>query len=226
MIQLFILPFAGGNSTSFQKMLECIESDIEVITIEYSGRGSRLKDGYITDYGEFLDDVVNQIRKFRKPDIPFALFGYSMGSAFAYEIASNGYISEEPKHIFYAARACVRDGQIRQMTDKEFIEHIKRLGGFRDEVVRNKRLFNLFVHPLQDDYHIACKYRYDQGKQTIRCNTTVFYSESDTEFETVKNWSELTEGETDFYEFGNNHFFIFEHYREIADIVNKALLTK
>ncbi len=223
MVQLFILPFAGGNSSSFQKMVNCIDSSIETVTIEYSGRGSRLKDGYITDYQTFVADVVAQIQKVRKQSVPYALFGYSMGAAFAYEIAANGYVDGEMKHIFYAGRSCVRDEELKHMTDEEFLEHTKQLGGFRDEVIKNKRLFNLFVHPLLDDYHIACRYHYSPGTQEIDCDATVFYSEKDTPFESVQNWRELTNGRTEFHEFGDNHFFILEHYREMADIVNKVL---
>ena len=56
-VQLFLLPFAGGNSASFNEMVNYLDPRIEPLTIEYSGRLSRNKDGYITNYKDFLIDV-------------------------------------------------------------------------------------------------------------------------------------------------------------------------
>lgn len=223
MIQLYILPFAGGNSTSFARMASCIDSKTAVVPIEYSGRGRRLHEGYITNYQDFLMDVVEQIQKTKIPEAPYALFGYSMGAALAYEIAASGYLNGTLKHIFYAARACIRDERPSVMTEEAFFEHAKQLGGFQEEVVRNKRLMNLFVHPLQDDYRIASQYCFRQGPQELQCDTTIFYSENDTPLTTVKAWAELTNGKTQFCELGDNHFFVREHYRKMASRINEAL---
>lgn len=225
MIQLFIFPFAGGNKTSFNKLIERLNEEIEAITIEYSGRGERLQEGYITDYRRFVSDVVNQINKHRKQNMPYAFLGYSMGSALVYEIAANDYIDPELVHIFYSARACVRDEKLKELSDKEFIEHATQLGGFNEEVLKNKRLFRLFIHPLQDDYHIAIQYQYSPGMKEITCDSTVFYSEADTPFDSVEGWKNLTKGNTGFYEIGENHFFLYEHYKEMAEIINQKLKT-
>ena len=40
-VQLFLLPYAGGNAFSFYKVSRFIDSKIEVIPVEYSGRGTR-----------------------------------------------------------------------------------------------------------------------------------------------------------------------------------------
>lgn len=222
MVQLFLLPFAGGNVTSFVKLTSLLSDKIEPITIEYSGRGNRLKDGYIIEHKEFLLDVVNQIKSQRDKNIPYALLGYSMGSTFVYEIASGCLLDSEPIHLFYCASPCIKDEKLKLMTDEEFITYTEALGGFDSRSFKNRRLFNLFMHPLLDDYNMACKYKFSEGQQIV-CNTTVFYSNEDTSYARVKGWANLTSGETDFYEFGNNHFFLNQNYSEMAEIINSKL---
>lgn len=221
-IQLFLFPFAGGNAASFQKLTERLDTFIQPVTVEYSGRGSRLKEGYITDYKVFRDDVVEYIKSYRDKEKPYALLGYSMGAALVYEIASQNLLGEQPVHLFYGARACLSSEKFPELSEEDFIEHAKTLGGFDDRVLQDDRFFALFRHPLVDDYKIAKQFRFETGIHPS-CDCTVFYSNEDIPFETVRGWETLTSGKTEFYEFGNNHFFILKHYKEIADIINQTL---
>ena len=84
-IQLFLLPFAGGNSASFKRLTDLLDSHIEVISVEYAGRLSRYKEDYITDYEKFLEDVASYIHG-RRSDLPIAVLGYSLGSVLAFDL--------------------------------------------------------------------------------------------------------------------------------------------
>ena len=77
-MQLFLLPFAGGNSGSFKHMTELLDERIEAVSVEYAGRLGRHKEGYITDYGEFLEDTASYICG-RRSGLPIAVLGYSLG---------------------------------------------------------------------------------------------------------------------------------------------------
>lgn len=54
MIQLFMLPYAGGDHASFNKILPYLNKNIEPVTIEYSGRGNRRKETFIKEYQKFF----------------------------------------------------------------------------------------------------------------------------------------------------------------------------
>lgn len=41
-IQLFLVPFAGGNLYSFKNLDKHLDSRIDVVPIEYAGRGRRV----------------------------------------------------------------------------------------------------------------------------------------------------------------------------------------
>ncbi len=226
-IQLFILPFAGGNSGSFSNLVSCLEKEIIPITIEYSGRFARSKDGYITKYDDFLADVANQIRE-RRDDKPWALLGYSLGSVLAFDIASAGFADEKLQHVFICARGNLKNQYISQMyaglNDDEFADKIVELGGFDERLLANKRFLSIFMKPVRSDYIVWSDYLFTDDGRKIPCDTTMIYSASDPLCDGVRAWDDLCTGKTDYYEMGENHFFIRDHYAEMANIINAKLL--
>lgn len=221
-IQLFLLPFAGGRAEAFAPLTAHLDSFIEPIAVEYPGRGRRADEALLSSHEGFFQDVAEFIRRRRKPALPYALFGYSMGAAFVYELASRGVLDRPPAHLFYGARACITDYPMPEMSEEEVLAHTKTLGGFDPRLFENPRLFHLFTHPLVDDFHIAAQYRFAVGERP-RCDCSVFYSEADTPFSTVQGWERLADGKTTFYSFPGNHFFIREHDQEIAEIISQEL---
>lgn len=221
-IQLFLLPYAGGRADAFAPLIACLDHFIEPIAVEYPGRGKRAGDPLPSGHEEFFQDVTEYVRRRRNAELPYALFGYSMGAAFAYEMVSREILDRPPAHLFFGARACIADEPIRELTDEEVLIHVKQLGGFDPKLMSNPRLFRVFTHPLLDDFHIAAQYRFAEGKHPD-CGSTVLYSEEDTPFPAVKGWSQLTAGKTDFFAFSGSHFFMREHSQQIARIISEKL---
>lgn len=223
-MQLFLFPFAGGGKTSFNRLTAHLDRQIEAVTVEYSGRGDRAREGYITDYQEFVADAARQVTRHRNQRLPYAVLGYSMGTALAYELITNEYGWGMPVHAFFCARGCLRDEKLARLPENELLEHTVKLGGIDGIVLKNENLKNIILHPLKEDYGIYFSYQYSPGTRPLTCPVTVFYCREDTPFPTVEGWKELTDGHTEFYEFGDNHFFLLKHYREMAGLVSHALI--
>ncbi len=226
-MQLFILPFAGGNSASFNELVNSLDAGIEPITIEYSGRLTRGKEEYITKYNDFLADVASQIRE-RRDGKPWALLGYSLGSVLAYDIASRELVDDMIKHVFICARGDLKSRYISQrysgLNDEEFAQKIVELGGFDERLMANKRFLNIYMKPVRSDYIVWGDYSFDDDGRKISCDATMIYSEKDPLCSGVRAWDDLCDGKTDYYEMGENHFFIREHYADMAEIISKKLL--
>lgn len=221
-IQLFLLPYAGGRADAFAPLIARLDSFIDPVAVEYPGRGQRADEPLVSSHEDFFQDVAEFIRSRRKMGLPYALFGYSMGAAFVYELTSRCVLDRPPIHLFYGARACIADDSMQEMTDGEILSRAKQLGGFSPKLLENPRLFSVFTHPLVDDFHIAAQYRYTPGERP-KCDCSVFYSEADTPYHTVLGWKNLTDGSTDFHAFSGNHFFIREHDQEIAHLISQKL---
>lgn len=224
-LQLFILPFAGGNSTSFNKLEPLLDDRIETHTIEYPGRMTRSHEPFIESYDEFIVDAAEQINRLRL-DLPFAIMGYSLGSTTVYDLVRQKYITGgDPVHAFLCARGSIfykaSSQKYADLSDEEFTDMIVSLGGIDDRILQNKRFLSIYMRPVKADYLLWKQFAYHEG--TIPCDTSVLYSPKDRLSEGAHDWEKLVKGKTDYFELGENHFFILNHWQETADIINTHL---
>ena len=132
-IQLFALPFAGGTSMSFAKLEPYLDPNIKMVSIEYAGRMTRNSEPYIEDYDAFLSDVLRQIENRRNADVPYALFGYSLGSVLIYDLLVHCKMTAAPKHAFVCAKGSLLTKNHREdysaYPSEVFMNEIVSLGG-------------------------------------------------------------------------------------------------
>lgn len=230
-IQLFIFPYAGGSIASFKRLTDLIDRRIEVVTIEYPGRGTRAKEPLAGDLKEMLDDAVEYCRVRRDADVPFAVMGYSMGCLLGYEMLVKNLLSGDLIHFFLAAEVSpqTRALELRQEEDpseERVLERAKELGGLDVRMLGSKRFREIYLRPMISDYMHFFEYRYLDHKRKIRSDATIFFCEKDTARKDVREWEHLIDGCFDYHEIGNDHFFINQHYKEMADVINERLLGK
>ena len=224
-VQLFFLPYAGGSSFSFMKVVRLLKPDIEAITIEYAGRGKRNTIPFLHTYEEFLIDVIEEIGKNRYKGIPYAFFGYSMGSAIAFDICSTKLLEENPIHCFF----CAEGGLISQNESRnysllkkaEFKDKIIALGGIDNRIMKNQDVLDDYLRLIMMDYNILGQFKYN-GKK-IMCPSSVLYSEDDETCVHMDEWIKVVENNVDFYKFTGSHFFINKDYVRIAEIINSKI---
>ena len=227
-IQLFIFPYAGGSVASFKRLSDLIDDRVDVVTIEYPGRGTRAKEPLSASIWSLLNDSIEYCCERRDETIPYAVMGYSMGSVLAYETIAKNAIPGRLKHFFISAEVSPKDRslELRKVdnpTEKRILERARRLGGLDERMLKNKRFSDIYIKPMLSDYKLFFEYRFQDHTEKISVDTTFFYCEKDTAYEDVVKWNELIDGNVDFYEMGENHFFINQHYEEMAQVINKTL---
>lgn len=226
-IQLFFLPYSGGKAVTYDCFKSALAPYIDIHEIEYAGRGTRAKEPFFEQYGRFIQDLEMQINSKRIHDLPFALFGYSIGSLFAYDLATKGLIGNNLKHDFVGG-CCSADEhkyerKLTDLSDDEFWEEIIAMGGVRKELLNNKKFLKIFSKPLQADFRIGEQYVYNASDIKPLCNATILFSEDDTPFVSVKGWEYLFDGKVEFERFNGDHFFAFENIERTAQIINSRL---
>lgn len=225
-IQLFLLPYAGGSSFSFFKLLRFLDQRIEAVTVEYAGRGSRKEENLISNYNDFLNDVSLYIKNHRNTGLPFALLGYSLGSPITFDLIRLNLLNTPVAHIFFCAEGSLiklgSDNSHLKISDEEFAEKMISLGGMDYRLLKNKEMLSEVLDLMKSDYNIFSQFRYYGDKLTNDCS--VIYSSEDKTCFNMDDWKKITTGKISYYTMGNNHFFVNQKFREMADVINNTLL--
>lgn len=227
-MQLFILPYAGGSIAAFKRFTDLIDDRVDAVTVEYAGRGTRAKEALADNIWDLLDDAIEYCRARRDPNLPYAMMGYSMGSVLAYEMLVRKAIPGELKHFFVAAEVSPKDRalelrKVSNPTEERIMERALRLGGLDERMLKNKRFADIYLKPMLSDYRLFFTYQFGNYPDKIKTDTTCLYSEKDTALSDIRKWDELIDGKFDYYEIGENHFFINQHYQRMAEIINNKL---
>lgn len=221
--QLFCITYAGGNAGFFQNLIERLETDMECHALEYAGHGTRRKEPCYENLDALLDEIHTMICKQRNPDVPYIIFGYSMGSMVVYELLRRYFADDMPQHVYLAAHEPPhipsKGHDYALLDDAGFITAMLEFGGIDARMTKNQRFLDIYLPPMRADYQYIHDYVWDEKTAKIPGCATVFYSPTDTKRSDIEQWQLLFEGRVRLCEFEGGHFFLRNHIEEIVDII-------
>lgn len=228
-IQLFILPFAGGSKSAFREFESFFTSEIQVICLEYPGRGTRAEEPACTRMQALIQDMTKQIRMNRKNELPFAVMGYSMGCEIAFDLLQYA-LEEKAIYGVFCAREEIADKtkgyNYALLDDQQFLRKIVDLGGIDPRILKNERFLSIALRTLRADYHLLHQYEFHENRGKLSQNLAIFYCPEDTPARQVEGWQKRTMGYTNFYPMDGGHFFFQQHGKEMASIITDKLLQE
>ena len=228
-LNLFCLPFAGGNKYSYREYAEKASSFLNIVPLDYPGRGSRIKEPLVEDIDALVDDVYEQVSK-KVGQGDYAIYGHSLGGLVAYlltrKLVENNYKS--PLHLFITGTtgpSAISRGEKKRhlLPRKEFLEEMKGLGGIPDEILENEEWLYYFEPILRADFKASENYVYEDEDPLKIPMTVITGSEEDMEIADIHVWQKETNCLIDFRQMPGNHFFIFKYPRAIVEIISKKL---
>lgn len=231
-MKLFCLPYAGGNADFYKDIKEYIENKdtrIEVIALEYPGHGSRRKENLLSTFDDLSSDVIKQMAmKFDEDD--YALMGYSMGSIVASEVVRKillGELLSKPKKVFLAAHEPRTIKMYTSLSNTIDDATVKKrtidFGAVPESLINNETFWRMYLPLFKADYNMILNYNFGNLSLKTNIDTTIFYSEIDTPYEIMKEWSKYYCGKLEYFQFDGNHFFIKNHMIEIGNIIINRL---
>lgn len=231
-LNVFCLPFAGGNKYSYRDYKEKAPSSINFISLEYPGRGARIREPLISDTSALVEDLYGSIAELVNKDT-YAIYGHSLGGLISYlltrKLLENGH--RPPVHLFVTGTtgpsSNSRTEKKRHLLPKnEFIQELKDLQGMPDEILNNDELLEYYEPILRSDFKASENYIYKNCDPLDIPITVITGSEEDMEEEDIKLWQKETKQIVHFKSFPGGHFFIYNHAMEIVQIIsNKLLIT-
>ena len=86
MIDLVLLPFAGGTSLTYMEWR--FSDSVNVIPLDYRGHGFRMTEPLYTFFEEMVNDVSTQIVN-KRSNKRLCIFGHSMGALLGWDVLND-----------------------------------------------------------------------------------------------------------------------------------------
>jgi medium-chain acyl-[acyl-carrier-protein] hydrolase len=185
---------------------------IEVCPVELPGRGARIDEpafGQMDALAETLCGVLQPLL-----DLPFALFGHSMGAYVAYELgrrltAAHG---QPAAHLFVSGAAAPdrapRRPPLHSLPEPDLIRALHALGGTPASVLAREELVAALLPTIRADLMLAETYVAPRSAR-LPCSITAFGGASDAiDRRSLQAWSSFTENAFRLHMFAGDHFFV------------------
>ncbi len=226
-IRLYCLPYAGTSHAVFQHWQPLYEERLELALVKYPGRGARYLDPLPDSISVLVDELARTIAQ--EGDKPFALFGHSMGSLIAFELAHRLRESHalNPTAIYVSGGTAPSlrhlKAQLHHLSEADFATEILGMNGIPEEIANSPDLMAIFLPILRRDFALCERYRYRE-RPPLSCPITVFGGRSDpnTNERQLTGWKQETSGPFTLEWLEGDHFFLFQHERFIADVICKG----
>ena len=227
-VRLFCIPYAGGSASVYSDWITSVPDWLQICPVELPGRGWLWMKPLATSLVELARIISSAIYPYAHGQ--YAIFGHSMGALLAYEVALN--LKALGRHdlcrlFISGSRAPFRANKrssISQLSDDEFLDHIRSMRGTPEEILTNPELMKLFVPLLRADFQMCEEYRVDRV-QPLRCAVTVLGGEADEEVSEgdLRMWSRIIAGEFQCLRFPGGHFFIKDNKNDVISAIFREL---
>lgn len=213
-IRLFCLPHAGAGTAMYNLWKRLLPAVVEVCPVQIPGRESRLSEPSLTDSQELIAEITSAIAPLT--DMPYAIFGHSMGALLALDLARNlrDCGLPTPSYLFVSGRNAthvpLKQGSIHQLPDEEFLEALAvRYGGLPQEILDTPEMLELYLPILRADLTLLENHRY-QESAPLDCPIAAFAGEDDTNVSRagLEAWGHHTTAAFETRWFDGDHFYL------------------
>lgn len=229
-LRLFCLPYAGGSSTTIYRQWQMkLTSAVEVVPIEIPGRGPRFKEPPVSDLRALAAEVADQLEP-RLGEMPYAFFGYSMGSHIAFEVSlelrRRGL--PLPEHLFVAA-SIAPSGEgpevpLHRLGDEELIAELRQFDGTPPGILDNEKIMRTLLPMIRADFALSETYG-GRDEAPFEFPITAYGGEEDhaVSRQNLERWERHTDGRFCLEMLQGGHFFIHTQERELLRKLSAAL---
>lgn len=230
-LRLFCLPYVGGAAWTFEPWRGAVGAEVELCPVELPGRGARMREPAFSRMGTLVDALASAIAgELEEPGVPYALYGHSMGSLVAFELARElrGRGLAEPRVLFASGGPAPRFARqrvaVHAATDEQVIARLLSLGGLPEEVMAEPALLKAFLPAIRADFAVYETYEY-RPERLLDCPLVVLTGREDVEVPPAHSlpWAQETTGPVEHHVLPGGHFFLRTAQEELLELVRRAL---
>jgi medium-chain acyl-[acyl-carrier-protein] hydrolase len=182
-LRLLCLPYAGVGASVFRTWSESLPPDIELCPIQLPGREERLMEPAFDRVELLVPCLVEAVSPIL--DLPFAIFGHSMGALLGFEFARQLRrlpSPAQPVHLFVSGHRAPQlpatTLDLHSMSVTEMADELSRLGTPAALALRERELQDLVLPTLKADFALCETYRYTP-EPPLACPITAIWGERD-----------------------------------------------
>lgn len=160
---------------------------------------------------------------------PFALYGHSMGAAFAFEVCcrleSTGLAPD--KLVVAGRQAPFRPEVAAYRSDMgldALLDELEREGGTPRKVLHDKDFAEYLLPLILDDYRLVEDYKYCGNRTNVPIIAHAATDDIDAPVEEIAYWEEVTSGAFKLQVFEGDHFFVHKLGETYLSTVEQELL--
>jgi surfactin synthase thioesterase subunit len=222
-IRMFCLPYAGGNAEFYLPWKNLVPDWIDLCPIQLAGRSYRLNEICVDNFYDLAEELLSIIEQY--PNKKIVLYGHSMGSVLAYEIAVR--MKKKPILICLtggdAPREWIGKNFYTNLSDQEMMNWMTENYGYSaadDPEMKNYLL--PFVHKLRKDLQI-CE-NYETTEMAYNHPVIVAGAKDDPLCKSDLNlWKQYCPNSEVIYFENGGHFFNRVHADELVSIITKKI---
>ncbi|MFD5480732.1 thioesterase II family protein [Streptomyces hawaiiensis] len=224
--RLVCFPHAGGSASFYFPLSAALAPGAEVLAVQYPGRQDRRGEPCVDSIPALADAVVGELRQ--RQDRALALFGHSMGSSLAFEVARRLEAEGSgPTALIVSGRRSprmIRDEGIHRADDDVLIAHLARLSGTDARILGDPEMLELILPAMRADYRAAETYRYTPGPP-LRCSLSVLTGDDDPQLTPAeaRDWATHTTGTHELTVLPGGHFYLASHWSRVAELIRERL---
>lgn len=227
-VRLVCFPHAGGSAVSHAKLAHALSPTVETHAVQYPGRFERRHEPLPESITAVADAVAAELAPSR--DRPNALFGHSMGSVVAFEVARRlEAMGCPPTWLFASGRAAPsrqHKESTRLLNDPSLLGEMQKLGGTDRRLLDDDELMQLMLPVIRADYRALASYRYAPGPP-LSCPVTALNGRDDPGVtpRTASAWREHTTGRFRSLTLRGGHFYLVDRVSEVAAVIQACLAS-
>ena len=227
-ITLFCIPYAGGGASAFRNWSAFPAPQIAAERIQLPGRENRLAEPPFDRLAPLVDALASVLQA--HCDLPFALFGHSMGALIAFEVARELRRRHAlcPVHLFVSAHRAPQlpnpHAPVHSLCDDALAEELVRLNKDSADVFRNAELRQLLLPLLRADLAVCETYAY-ADEAPLDCPISAFAGSDDARVSVseIAAWGAQTKASFKLKVVDGDHFFLQSAEAFLQDAISADL---
>jgi medium-chain acyl-[acyl-carrier-protein] hydrolase len=230
-LRLYCLPYAGRGASMYSTWIGAFGPEVEVCPLQLPGRETRLRERSFHEMQELVASVARSIEP--ELDVPYAVFGHSMGALVSFELAR--HVVERgrpgPAVVFTSAAGAPPTPRAREdlhlASDEELVRKLRELKGTPEAVLENAELLEILLPIFRADLAVVETYACDEHA-TIEAPLVAFGGDEDDEapFDSLLRWRDRTRGAFGLRMFRGGHYFVHSARDAVVGAVTHELANR